>query len=60
LKIKALIQGIDDGAYILPEFQRGYVWTSDQVNSYVNSLYKGYPTGHFLIWKTKAPPKFRG
>lgn len=45
---------------LLPEFQRGYVWNRDQVRLFIQSLYKGRPTGHFLIWKTYKPSKTRG
>lgn len=55
--IAELIKDIKDGALILPEFQRGYVWNRNQVRSYLKSLYRGYPTGSFLIWKTPAPPE---
>lgn len=58
--ISDLIKDIQHGALILPEFQRGYVWTRDQVRSFLSSLYRGYPTGSFLIWKTPTPPKVRG
>jgi hypothetical protein len=58
--ISDLIKEIKQGDLILPEFQRGYIWDRNQVRSYLNSLYRGYPTGSFLIWKTPAPPKVRG
>lgn len=45
---------------VLPEFQRGFVWTPPQIRAYVRSLYKKYPTGHFLIWKTTDLQKVRG
>lgn len=58
--ISALIDEIKRGELILPEFQRGYVWKLDQVKSYILSLYRNYPTGHFLIWKTYKPQVARG
>lgn len=58
--VTELIKDIKNGALILPEFQRGYVWSSTDVRSFLNSLYRGYPTGSFLIWKTPTPPKIRG
>ncbi len=58
--ISDLIKDIRQGDLILPEFQRGYVWDRNRVRSYLNSLYRGYPTGTFLIWKTPTPPKVRG
>ena len=55
-----LIQQIKYGELVLPEFQRGYVWTREKVKSYVRSLYLEYPTGHFLVWKTYSPQRTRG
>lgn len=59
-KIEDLISEIEKEQLILPEFQRGYVWKRPAVASFVNSLYRGYPTGSFLIWKTPEPGKIRG
>jgi hypothetical protein len=50
-----LISEIEKRQLILPEFQRGYVWRQQQVREFVSSLYRGYPTGSFLIWKTPDP-----
>jgi uncharacterized protein with ParB-like and HNH nuclease domain len=58
--ISALMEQIKKGELILPEFQRGYVWKLEQVKSYFLSLYRCYPTGHFLIWKTYKPQAARG
>jgi len=60
LKVTELISSISKGDLILPEFQRGYVWNRDQVKEYLSSLYRGYPTGSFLIWKTPNPGQTRG
>ncbi len=60
LAIDDLIRDIESGGYILPEFQRGYVWTATQVREYVSSLYRRYPTGSFLIWNTPNPGLVRG
>lgn len=58
--IKELLTSIDNGEYLIPEFQRGYVWNADQVKAFIRSLYYGYPSGSFLIWKTKQPSEIRG
>jgi uncharacterized protein with ParB-like and HNH nuclease domain len=39
--IAELIKEIKLSGLLLPEFQRGYVWTNEQVKSYVDSLYRG-------------------
>ena len=59
-KISDILHSIDNGEYKIPEFQRGYVWNSKQVKGFFRSLYLGYPSGSFLIWKTKDPSKIRG
>ena len=58
--ISDLIKQIQVGELVLPEFQRGYIWRPEQVKNYVRSLYRKYPTGHFLIWKTYTPQRSRG
>src|SRR5215207_8874929 len=55
-----LITQVRNGEIQLPEFQRGYIWRSDQVRGLVRSLYRGHPTGHLLIWKTYKPSEVRG
>jgi hypothetical protein len=38
----------------LPEFQRGYVWSRDQVRGLFDSLYRRHPVGGLLVWATEA------
>jgi len=58
--IKDLLSQIQRGEILLPEFQRGYVWSRDQVRGLAQSLYRKHPTGHLLIWKTYKPSPVRG
>ncbi|WP_062428723.1 GmrSD restriction endonuclease domain-containing protein [Herbidospora daliensis] len=51
--LSVLLHQIDNGTVLLPEFQRGYVWTRDQVRGLMRSLYKGYPVGGLLLWETE-------
>lgn len=53
-KLNTILDQIDSGAIALPEFQRGYVWSRDQVRRLMRSLYLGYPVGVFLVWETQA------
>jgi hypothetical protein len=42
----------DDGATILiPDLQRPYVWTPNQVSLLVDTLIRGWPFGTLLMWK---------
>lgn len=34
----------------IPEFQRAFVWTPQRVRELIDSLWRGYPVGSFLIW----------
>ena len=52
MKISTILDQIDDGQIALPEFQRGYVWTREQVRELLTSLYKGYPIGSLMVWAT--------
>jgi hypothetical protein len=54
VQIGNILAQIDLGAMALPEFQRGYVWNRDQVRELMASLYRRYPVGGLLIWKTRT------
>ena len=58
--IQDLLSQIRRSEILLPEFQRGYVWTRDQVRGLTQSLYRKHPTGHLLIWRTYKPSPVRG
>jgi hypothetical protein len=59
LKISELMDGIRDFDLVLPEFQREYVWSREQAKQLMVSLFKGYPTGSLLFWKTSNPPEIK-
>ena len=52
--ISSLIEDIDMGKIGLPELQRPFVWPNVNVRDLFNSLYRGYPAGFLLFWKTGA------
>ena len=39
--------------YQIPTFQRDVVWEKDNVKKLWDSIYKFYPMGSILVWKTK-------
>ncbi|MEQ3538901.1 DUF262 domain-containing protein [Pseudonocardia tropica] len=53
-KLGTILDQIDAGSMLLPEFQRGYVWNRDQVRGLMRSLYLGYPVGALLVWETEG------
>lgn len=38
------------GDYYIPEIQRDFVWTAQQVRKLCDSLYRGYPISVLLLW----------
>lgn len=54
MKISTILDHIDSGHMALPEFQRGYVWSREQVRGLFHSLYRRHPIGGLLVWATEA------
>jgi uncharacterized protein with ParB-like and HNH nuclease domain len=52
--IVELIEKILSGNIRIPSFQRGFVWDSDRVAHLMDSIYKGFPFGSLLFWRTKT------
>lgn len=52
IPIVSLIEDIDMGRIGLPELQRPFVWPNVYVRDLFDSLYRGYPVGFLLFWKT--------
>jgi hypothetical protein len=50
--IGKLMDMMDDNQLVLPEIQRDFVWTKKSIKLLVDSLYRGLPIGHMLVWKT--------
>lgn len=51
--LKQLLDHIEAGELILPEIQRDFVWPKRNVKLLFDSLYRGMPIGHMLVWKAK-------
>lgn len=53
LSIRRLIERVVTGEIRIPSFQRGYVWNPERVAYLMDSIYKGYPFGAVILWRTK-------
>jgi len=53
LTIRRIIDKISHGEIRIPSFQRDFVWDSNSVAFFMDSLYKGYPIGAVLLWRTR-------
>ena len=59
MKIRELLSDIRNQDIVLPEFQREYVWSREQAKQLMISMYKHYPAGGLLLWKTDSPPEMK-
>lgn len=59
MTIRELLDGIEKLDYVLPEFQREYVWGLERAKQLLVSLFRKYPTGSLLVWKTQNPPEIK-
>ncbi|WP_433165747.1 GmrSD restriction endonuclease domain-containing protein [Kribbella sp. CA-247076] len=53
LSIRKIIEQVTSGAIRIPAFQRGFVWDAERVAYLMDSIYKGYPFGAVILWRTK-------
>ncbi|MCL2177493.1 MAG: DUF262 domain-containing protein [Firmicutes bacterium] len=45
---------IKDGTFVMPAFQRQYVWGMEQIEKLWDSILLGYPIATFLFWEVSA------
>ncbi|MBN1572496.1 MAG: DUF262 domain-containing protein [Deltaproteobacteria bacterium] len=51
-KILDLIKNINDDKIVLPEFQRSFVWSNQDIKDFLVSILNGYFVGTILLlWK---------
>lgn len=50
-----LVRMFLDGEIRLPEIQRRYIWPREKVRALLDSIYKEYPSGSILLWRTDRP-----
>ena len=51
ISIENIISSIKAGEIAIPEIQRPFVWDGAKVRDLMDSLYKGFPIGHIIVWK---------
>lgn len=49
----------EDGGFWLPNIQRPFVWTEDQICKLFDSILREYPISTLLVWKTTSPIRRR-
>ncbi len=53
LTIRKILEQVHNGTIRVPAFQRGFVWDAERVAYLMDSIYKGYPFGALILWRTK-------
>ncbi|HAA58569.1 MAG TPA: hypothetical protein DCE42_27650 [Myxococcales bacterium] len=53
-KVEDLIRRVEDGYIRIPSFQRQLKWEPQDALNLLDSLYRGYPVGTLIFWKTPA------
>ncbi|MBK2000596.1 MULTISPECIES: DUF262 domain-containing protein [Campylobacter] len=57
ITINEAMQRIKNNEYLLPAFQREYVWKPWQIEELFDSLMRGYPISSMLFWQVKDESK---
>ena len=64
LPIRKIVSYLNDeeaegGGFWLPNIQRPFVWSEEQIGRLFDSIMREYPIGSLLVWKTKETVKHR-
>lgn len=57
LSVRQLFAWFDERRFAVPEIQREFVWNTQRVCSLLDSIYKGYPVGTAMAWRTGTANK---
>jgi len=53
VRIPTLLKELLDGDLLIPRFQRPFVWQPEQRVLLLDSIYRRYPIGSVLVWRTQ-------
>ena len=57
VKIDDVVTGISKRKYLIPAFQREYVWDMERVERLFDSIMRGYPISSMLFWEVRDKNK---
>ena len=49
------IRQLAAGEFLIPTFQRLFIWDPEHIVNLWDSIYRCYPIGSILCWKTQSP-----
>ena len=50
--IPTIVKNFRKGIYVLPEFQRPYVWSKTKISELLDSIFNEFPIGAITTWTT--------
>ena len=53
LQLNPILKDVDKGLLKIPQFQREVVWELADSVRLLDSMYRGFPIGCFVIWQTQ-------
>jgi uncharacterized protein with ParB-like and HNH nuclease domain len=59
INIGRALNKVDNGEFRIPEFQREFSWSKQDVAKLFDSIYNNYPIGSLFIWSPKTDDHFR-
>ena len=57
--IASAMRQIKNSELVLPAIQRDFVWSSERIYNFLDSLMRGYPIGMLLFWNTRQRIQYR-
>lgn len=51
ISVYEAVNNIASGKYVMPAFQRQYVWNMEKIEKLWDSILQGYPISTFLFWR---------
>lgn len=52
-RLAVVLRKIKDGEWLIPRFQRPFVWEDEQRLLLMDSIYRGLPIGSLITWRTR-------
>ena len=49
--VYCMLENMESGSYVIPNFHREFVWTEGQIADLFESLYRGIHIGELVLWK---------
>ena len=45
---------VESGIFAVPQLQREFVWNAKKASQLLDSIYRKYPIGTLLVWRTPS------